>query len=142
MTNYIVAFVLATIVYLIAIRYLQELCPMSKFFKFVIYICISTVSLPAVNYIHPPAAGEDDVMSSLMSKVSSAESNVGGDWQDAQQKANALVHGGDSQSSPKSSEPADGIKTVTFANDKNLNDDSDDSNYEIIGRDGKVLSDS
>ena len=69
MTNYIVAFVVATIIYLIAIRYLQELCPMSKLFKFVIYICISTVSLPAVNYIHPPAVGEDDIMSSLMSTI-------------------------------------------------------------------------
>lgn len=139
MTNYIVAFVLATIIYLIAIRYLQELCPMSKFFKFVIYICISTVLLPAVNYIHSSAAGEDDVMSSLMSKVSSVESNVGGDWQDAQQKANALVHGGSSQGTSKSSEPSDGIKTVTFNNDPKLDDQSDDSNYEIIGRDGKVV---
>jgi hypothetical protein len=143
MTNYIVAFVLATIIYLIAIRYLQELCPMSKFFKFVIYMCISTVALPAVNYIHPPASGEDDIISSLMSKVTNAESSVGADWQDAQKKANALVHGSSSQSSSESSESAaDGIKTVTFANDPNLDNQSDDSNYEIIGRDGKVMSDS
>ena len=107
-----------------------------------VYICISTVSLPAVNYIHPSVSDESDVISSLMSKVSSTENNVDNDWQDAQQKANALVHGGNSQSSPESSESNDGIKTVTFANDKNLDDESNDSNYEIIGRDGKVLSDS
>lgn len=136
MTNCLVAFVLATIIYLIAIRYLQELCPMSKFFKFMIYICISTVSLPVVNYIHPPAVGEDDIMSSLMSTISNTENNTNGDWATAQKKANALVHGGSSQESQSS----DGIKVDTFSNDKNLNNQSDDSNYVIIGRDGKVVS--
>ena len=147
MTNYIVAFVLATIVYLIAIRYLQEFCPMSKFFKLVIYLCISAVSLPAVNYIHPPASGEDDIMSSLMKNISNTDNNMSGDWADAQQKANSLIHGGSSQDSQNSqeSQSSDGIKTNTFSNDyKNNTEDNDqaddDSNYVIIGRNGKVVS--
>ena len=139
MTNYILAFVVATIIYLIAIRYLQELCPMSKFFKFVIYICISTVSLTGVNYIHPPAAGEDDIISSLMSTVSNTENNMDGDWADAQQKANALIHGGSHQHA-QSSQSSDGIKVDTFSNDKNLDDQSADFNYVIIGGHGKVVS--
>lgn len=138
--NFIATFVVATIIYLIAIRYLQELCPMSKFFKFVIYICISTLTLPAVNYIHPAATGEDEIVSSLMNKVSNTENNVGNDWEDAQQKANDLIHGSNSQDSSESTS-SDGIKTVTFANDRSLDNQSDDdSNYEIIGRNGKPLN--
>ena len=136
MTNYIVAFVLATIVYLIAIRYLQEFCPMSKFFKFVIYMCISALSLPAVNYIHPPAAGEDDIMSSLMSKVSNTQNNVASDWQSAQQKANALVHGGSSQTYQNTNDDKGDYQANTGTNQQ-TNGQSKDI---IIGRNGQVLS--
>lgn len=140
MTNYIIGLVVATIIYFIAIRYLREICPMGKFLKFVIYICISTVSLAAVNYIHPLASGEDNIVSSLVKDVSNTEDNINNDWQDAQQKANVLIGGGNSQSQPESGQ-SNGIKTVTFSNDRNLESDSnDDSNYVIIGRNGKALN--
>ncbi|APC96422.1 hypothetical protein [Francisella frigiditurris] len=51
MVNYVIAFFVATIIYLIVIGYVKNLFPISKFLKLVIYICISTVSLPAVNYV-------------------------------------------------------------------------------------------
>ncbi|QLE79372.1 hypothetical protein FLM55_06325 [Francisella sp. Scap27] len=136
MTNYIVAFVLATIIYLIAIRYLQQLCPMSKFFKLVVYICISVVSVPAVNYINPPAAGEDDIISSLMNEISNTESKVSGDWQSAQQQANDLIHGSNSQDSSEPSNSS-GIRTTTFTDEKNT-DDND--KFVLIDRNGKVVS--
>ncbi|AXA34600.1 hypothetical protein [Francisella adeliensis] len=135
MTNYIVAFVIATIIYLIAIRYLQQLCPMSKFFKFIIYICISTVALPAVNYLHPPANGEDDIVTSLMSKFSSTENEISGDWQSAQQQANSLIHGSSSQDSSETNNSS-GIRTTTFADERSVDDQSQDI---IIGRNGKEL---
>lgn len=136
MTNYIVAFVLSTIVYLIAIRYLQQLCPMSKFFKFIVYICISTVAFPAVNYIHPPVTGEDDIVTSLMSKFSSTEDEISGDWQSAQQQANNLIHGGSSGNSSQQND-SNGIRTTTFTDEKNT-DDND--NFVLVDRNGKVVS--
>ena len=141
MINYIVAFVLATIIYLIAIRYLQNFCPMSKFFKFVIYICISTVSVPAVNYIHPTQNGGSDILSPIMNEISGTENSMGSDWQDAQQKANTLVNGG-TGNTDKQVQNNYSNEQSNYQNTQ-INQQSDEQSQPmiIIGRDGNVVSD-
>lgn len=138
--NYIVALILATIVYLIAVRYIQQLCPMSKFFKLIIYICITTVSLPIVNYIYPQKAGEEDIASTIINTVSSTESNLSSSWKNAQQKSNSLINKGNSQNI-QSSQGSDEIKVNTFSNDYQTNTDQsgNGSQYIIIGGNGKEL---
>jgi len=136
MINYIIAFVLATIVYLIAIRYLQKFCPMSKFFKFVIYICISTVSVPAVNHIYPTENDGNNILSPIMNEISQGENSMNSDWQDAQKHANALVNGGSVQSKQQTNYQSN------YSNNNQITSQQSDEQSQsiIIGRNGEVLN--
>ena len=136
MINFVIAFVLATIIYLIAIRYLQNFCPMSKFFKLIIYVCISTVSLPAVNYIHPPKDAQNGILSSIERTVSGEENGLNSDWQAAQQKANTLVNGNSSQTDQTNDDFGSG-----YQKDTETSQQTDDQSQDIIiGINGEVLS--
>lgn len=137
MINYVVAFVLAAIIYLIAVGYLKNFCPVNKFLKLVIYICISLVSLAIVNYIHPTKAGEEGMVSSLMHTVSNTEDTVDSDWETAQQKANSLVNGEGSQVGQQMSDNHDD----NYHTEAQVNQRTDEQSQDIlIGRNGKVLN--
>ncbi len=139
-TNMIIAFVVATIVYLIAVKYLQNFCPLSKFFKFIIYTCISTVSVPAVNHIHPvKSTGGNDLVSSLMGGISSDESSMGSDWQQAQQKAKAFTSGITSQPNSGTTTSQSAQPAVIHGSGYNADIDDAPTKHVIIGRDGNVI---
>ncbi|API86808.1 hypothetical protein [Francisella uliginis] len=158
MINYFIAFVLAVIIYLVAIKYISNFCPVNKFFKIIIYICASSVSLPAVNYMHPTKYSDGNIISSLKQFLSdnniiqadsrntnsisslaqlfssTGDSDIDNDWQKSLEKAKSLVNTNNHQ-----------IQYIN--NNHNYSDNktqfnqqfSSQSNYIIKGRDGHVI---
>jgi hypothetical protein len=135
MINYVISFLLGGVIYLVAIRYLKNFCPPSKLFKFIIYMCISTLAVPVVNFIHPIKSGESSIFSPIMNDISGTENSMGSDWEQAQQKANTLVNGGSTQPEQQTNYQND------YNDDQTTSQQSDEQSQSIIiGRNGEVLS--
>ena len=142
MINYIIAFLLGAVIYLIAIRYLRELCPPSKLFKFIIYMCISTLAVPAVNFIHPIKNDSNGILTPIMNDISGTENYMGSDWQQAQDKANTLVNGGTGNTEKQAQNNYSNNEQNNYQNTQTSNQSDEQSQQMIIiGRDGNVVSD-